>query len=136
MTRPAPEEAPLPSNRSFGRLFVIVFGLVALWSWWRGGAWLPVWLGLSAATLVVTLVAPDRLAPLNRLWMRFAELLHRVVSPVMLGVIYFIVLTPFALVMRVRGRDPLSRRFEPGMKSYWVARDPPGPDPKTLPNQF
>lgn len=127
---------PMPSNQSFGRLFAVIFAILAAWMWWRSSSWIWLWLALSAATLGVTLVAPDRLAPLNRLWMRFAALLHRVMSPLMLGIIYFAVITPFAVVMRLRGRDQLSRRFDAASKSYWIERTPPGPDPKTLPNQF
>lgn len=136
MTRSSSEDLVLPTNRSFGRLFVIVFALLALWSWWSGGSWWRVWLGLGVLVLAVTLFAPALLTPLNRLWMKLAALLHRVVSPVMLGVIFFGVITPYACVMRMRGRDPLLRRFEPSSRSYWIERKPPGPDPKSLPNQF
>jgi hypothetical protein len=136
MTRSSPENLVLPSNRSFGRLFVIVFTLLALWSWWSGGSWWRIWLGLSVLVLAVTLFASSLLTPLNRLWMKFAAVLHRFVSPVMLGIVFFGVITPYACVMRMRGRDPLLRRFDPSSRSYWIERKPPGPDPKSLPNQF
>ena len=136
MTEKPARELALPSNRSFGGLFVVVFALLAAWSWWRGGSWYPGWATLAAVTLAVTLAAPQMLTPLNRLWMRFAELLHRVVSPIMLGVVFFIVVTPFGWAMRLAGRDPMARSFDPGARSYWIERRPPGPDPKTMPNQF
>jgi len=127
---------PLPSNRSFGTLFVVVFGLLGAYSWGRGGAVYPWAFGLSALTLAVTLAKPDWLAPANRAWMKLAELLNRVVSPVVLGVIFYGMFTPIAWVMRWAGRDAMKRRFEPDARSYWVERDPPGPDPAGLPNQF
>jgi hypothetical protein len=127
---------PLPSNRSFGTLFVVVFGLLGAVSWWRGGAIYPWVFGLSALTLAVTLVKPDWLAPANRAWMKLAELLNRVVSPIVLGVIFYGVFTPIAWAMRWAGRDAMKRRFEPAAHTYWVERDPPGPDPAGLPNQF
>ena len=127
---------PLPSNRSFGTLFVVVFGLLGAVSWWRGGAIYPWVFGLSALTLAVTLVKPDWLAPANRAWMKLAELLNRVVSPIVLGVIFYGIFTPIAWVMRWAGRDAMKRRFEPAAHTYWVERDPPGPDPAGLPNQF
>jgi len=127
---------PLPSNRSFGTLFVVVFGLLGAYSWWRGGAVFPWAFGLSVLTLVVTLAKPDWLAPANRAWMKLAELLNRAVSPIVLGVIFFGVLTPTALLIRMVGRDVMKRRFEPAARTYWVERDPPGPDPVGLPNQF
>ena len=126
----------LPSNRSFGTLFVVVFGLLGAYSWWRGGAVYPWAFVLSALTLAVTLAKPDWLAPANRAWMKLAELLNRVVSPVVLGVIFFAIFTPTAWVMRLAGRDAMKRGFEPAARTYWVQRDPPGPDPAGLPNQF
>jgi len=127
---------PLPSNRSFGTLFVVVFGLFGAYSWWRGGAAYPWAFGLSALTLVVTLAKPDWLTPANRAWMKLAELLNRVVSPVVLGVMFYGLFAPTAWVMRLAGRDAMKRRFEPAARTYWVERDPPGPDPAGLPNQF
>jgi hypothetical protein len=127
---------PLPSNRSFGTLFVVVFALVGAYSWWRGGAVWPWALGLSALTLAITLAKPDALAPANRAWMKLAELLNRIVSPLVLGLIFYGMFTPIAWGMRLAGRDAMKRRFEPEARTYWVNRDPPGPDPAGLPNQF
>ena len=128
--------APLPSNRSFGTLFVVFFGLLGASSWWRGGR-IYLWaFGLSALTLVVTLAKPEWLATANRAWMKLAELLNRVVSPIILGVMFYGLFTPIAWVMRRAGRDAMKRRLEPAARTYWVERDPPGPDPAGLPNQF
>ena len=129
-------KVPLPSNRSFGILFVVVFGLLGAYSWWRGGTVYPWAFGLSVLTLVVTLAKPEWLAPANRAWMKLAELLNRVVSPIVLGVIFYGVFTPTAWVMRLAGRDAMKRRFEPATRTYWIERAPPGPDPAGLPNQF
>jgi hypothetical protein len=126
----------LPSNRSFGTLFVVVFGLLGAYSWWRGGAVYPWAFGLSGLTFLVTLAKPDWLAPANRAWMKLAELLNRVVSPIVLGVIFFGIFTPTAWAMRLAGRDAMKRDFEPAARTYWVEREPPGPDPAGLPNQF
>jgi len=68
--------------------------------------------------------------------MKLAEILNRVVGPVVLGAIFFLVLTPVAVAMRVIGRDAMKRRFEPAASTYWVERDPPGPDPAGFPDQF
>ena len=130
------KNVPLPSNRSFGTLFVVVFGLLGAYSWWRGGGVYPWAFGLSGLTFVVTLAKPDWLAPANRAWMKLAEVLNRVVSPIVLGVMFFGLFTPTAWVMRLAGRDAMKRRFEPAARTYWVERDPPGPDPAGLPHQF
>lgn len=126
----------LPSDRSFGVVFVVFFALLAALAWWRGGSWAAWPAGLSLLTLIVAWLRPRLLRPLNRQWMRLAELLHRIVSPVVLGLIYFGLFTPMAWGMRLRGRDALNRRFDAGAKSYWIDREPPGPDPKSLPNQY
>lgn len=130
------DPSPLPSNRSFGVLFVAVFALAGSYLWWRGGTLHPWWFGLSASTLLVTLVKPDLLAPLNRAWMGLAALLHAIVSPIVLGIMFYGVFAPTALVMRLAGRDALKRRFDPQATSYWQERDPPGPDPSGLPHQY
>jgi flagellar biosynthesis protein FlhB len=130
--RPAPA---LPSNRSFGWTFTVVFVLVGLYGLWRGGAasWV---LALAALMAVVTLTRDTWLTPLNRAWMKFGELLGRVVSPVVLGLIFFGVFTPFAVVMRLFGRDAMCRKWDAAAPSYWVKRDPPGPADDSYRNMF
>jgi hypothetical protein len=126
----------VPSNRSFGWLFTIVFALLGGYSFWQDG-WLYPWaLTLAAITAGVTLARPVWLAPFNRAWMRFGELLHHVVSPVVLGLIFYGVFTPVGFVMRLAGRDIMRRRFEPGSASYWIERNPPGPAADSFKDQF
>jgi hypothetical protein len=129
-------ELPLPSNRSFGALFVVMFALAGAHGWWRGGPSYVWWLALSGVTLLVTLCKPDLLAPLNRAWMRVAELLNKIASPILLGFMFYGVFTPTGIAMRLAGRDPMTRHFDPHARTYWRERTPPGPDPSGLPNQF
>ena len=119
----------LPSNRSFGWTFVVVFTLVALFAY----PWL---IALAALTAAVTVMRDQWLEPLNRAWMRFGALLNRIVSPLVLGLIFFVVFTPVGMVMRLAGRDAMSRRFEPGRRSYWVPREPPGPREDSFRDMF
>ena len=127
---------PLPSNRSFGLTFTVVFALLGAWMAYRSSPHFFVPLVASGLFLVATLAIPGALHPLNVAWMRLAVVLNRIVSPVVMGVIYFGVLTPVAAFMRLRGRDILHRRFDAGRASYWIKRDPPGPDGSTFPRQF
>lgn len=127
----------LPSDRRFGALFTAVFALLAAMRWHRGGLTPVVWV-LAAAALVFVLLAllrPAWLAPLNRAWMKLADLLGKVVSPLVLGVIFFVLITPYALIARLSGRDPL-RLKRRQVSSYWLERDPPGPTPDSLRNQY
>jgi hypothetical protein len=128
--------APLPTDRSFGFTFTAVFALVGAWMAWKSSANFLIPLAASGLFLLTSLVVPRVLHPLNVAWMRLAFWLNRVVSPVVMGVIYFGVFTPIAMVMRLRGRDALHRRFDQGLSSYWIRRDPPGPDGASFPRQF
>ena len=127
---------PLPSNRSFGTLFTVVFALLAALAWWKGSAafgWLA---AVSALFAVVTLLWASWLTPLNRAWMALARVLNKIVSPIVLGVLYYGVVTPFGMVMRAAGKDPMRRRFDTAANSYWIHRQPPGPPPESLRDQF
>src|ERR1700730_1765795 len=97
----------LPSNRSFGITFGVVFALIGAIGWWKGAprAWAAV--AISLAFFVLGLVAPGVLRPLNVVWMRLAGLMNRVVSPVVLAVIFYGVVTPYAAALRLMGRDLL-----------------------------
>ena len=133
--RASTAELVLPPNRSFGFLFCAVFAIVAAWPLLSGNG--PrIWaVGVSAAFALLAVLAPDLLTPLNRAWMRFGALLHRIVSPIVLAILFFIVITPFGLVMQAMKRDPLRlRRLDE--RSYWVDRAPPGPRPDSLDKQF
>ena len=130
------KDFPLPSNRSFGTLFIIVFALMAGLACWRSnGAW-PWLAGVSVAFAIVTWVRPSWLTPLNKAWMGLAYLLNKVVSPVVLGVLYYAAITPLGVGRRLLGKDPMRRRFAPHAASYWIPRRPPGPSPESLRDQF
>ena len=92
--------------------------------------------GVAGAFLAVALVRPAWLAPFNRAWFKFGLLLQRVVNPLVMAVIYFAVVTPTGLVMRALGKDPLRLRYDPDAESYWIHRDPPGPERESMKNQF
>jgi len=85
---------------------------------------------------LVAFLHPSLLAPLNRLWAKLGLILFAVVSPVTLAIVYYGCITPIGWLMRLTGKDPLRLRFEPEAKSYWVSRQPPGPAPDSLMNQF
>ena len=124
------------SERGFGLVFATVFLIVGLWPVLSGSAPRLWSLAIAAAFLAVALVAPKVLEPLNRLWYRFGLLLNRIVSPVVLAVLFFATVMPIGLIMRLSGKDILRMRFEPDASTYWIERKPPGPDPQMMPKQF
>ncbi len=128
---------PLPSDRSFGLTFAAVFALLAGWLAYKGNGYWVVSLGASAAFAVLAIAIARVLHPLNVAWMWFGGVLHRIVSPIVLGIIFFGVFTPVALIFKLRGRDALNRKFESSQPSYWLHRTPPGPDAeRSFPRQF
>jgi len=124
------------SNRAFGFVFAGFFALLSGLAWWNASGWLIGWLGASASFLIAALAAPRLLRPLNWLWFKFGMLLHAIVSPVVLGLLFFITITPVGWLMRLMGARPLNLKFDRAAKSYWINRDPPGPPPASLKNQF
>ena len=128
---------PLPSDRSFGFTFVVVFLLGTAWAAWTRHVPVAIVLAvLCGVTLAVTLANAKLLHPLNRAWMKVGAAIHAVVNPIVLGGIFFLVIAPVGIVMRLAGRDALRRRLEPDARTYWIERAPPGPAPDSLPNQF
>jgi hypothetical protein len=124
------------SNRAFGIVFTIVFAIIAAWPLVKGGP-VRLWAAAVAAIfLVLALAAPRVLRPLNRAWTAFGVLLGKIISPIMLFVVYVIAVVPTGLILRLRGKDPLHRRFDPEAKSYWVHRVPPGKPDATMSRQF
>lgn len=130
------EELKGSSDRVFGLVFAAFIAILAFWPLLSGGTariWLLVPAGLF---LLLALLAPPALAPLNRLWMRFGLLLGKVVSPIALGIVFLLAVVPIGWLLRRSGKDPLRRTLDSAAGSYWIPRDPPGPDPKTMNRQF
>jgi len=124
------------SDRTFGVVFTIAFVIIAAWPLMKGGL-IRIWAAAVAVVfLVLALAIPRSLAPLNRLWMAFGLLLGRIISPIMLFLVYCIAVVPTGLIMRLTGKDPLHRRFDRKATSYWVHRVPPGKPDATMTRQF
>lgn len=130
------EHGELPSNRSFGLVFMAFFLIVALWPLFSGGG-VRIWsFWVSGVFAALALLLPAPLAPLNRLWFKLGLLLGRIVSPIAIGIVFFVVVTPMGILMRLAGKDLLRLRLDRGASTYWIPRTPPGPEPGSLKNQF
>ena len=124
------------SNRTLGIVFAVFFALVAVLPMLRGHAVRRWALPISALFLLAALAAPEILTPLNRAWTALGSLLHAVVNPIVLGVLFYLVFTPFGWVLRRMGKDFLRLRPAPDAATYWIARNPPGPPPESMSRQF
>ncbi len=130
-------EAAGSSDRSFGLVFAVVFTIVGLWPAVFGDGGLNWWaVAVAGLFLALALLRPALLAPLNRAWTRFGLVLHRIVNPVIMGLIFYLVITPVALAMRLAGRDALRLRKSAAAESYWIDREPPGPAPDSMGDPF
>jgi hypothetical protein len=124
------------SDRSFGLVFAGFFVLLGGLSVYKGDQRWEVWFPLGVLFGVLALTAPQVLAPLNRVWAKFGLLLHAIISPVVIGLLFCVCITPIGFLMRLFGKDPLRLRFERDAPSYWIQREPPGPSPESFKNQF
>jgi hypothetical protein len=130
------EEAANPgSDRTFGLVMAGALAVLALLNGWHHGRLWPWEATIAALFLLAALLRPALLKPLNRLWMKLGLVLHRVVNPIVMGLLFFGTIWPTGLVMRMRGRDLLRLKREPSSDSYWIERSP-GPAPETMRDQF
>ena len=131
------DEKVIPSsNRSFGMVLAAFFALIGLLPLLRGHP-ARLWaLPLSGIFLLAALVAPAALAPLNRIWTAVGALLHKITNPIILGAFFYLVFTPFGALLRLFGKDFLRLKRVPGAQSYWILKQPSGPPPESMSNQF
>ncbi|NJL07389.1 MAG: hypothetical protein HC900_03340 [Methylacidiphilales bacterium] len=125
------------SERSFGVVFAVAFaviGLLPIVTRGDGARW---WaLAVAVAFAAVAILAPALLGPLNRAWFKFGLLLHHLVNPLIMGLLFYGAFVPMALVLRASGRDLLRLKRESAAESYWILRDPPGPETGSMSKQF
>ena len=126
------DEIKVGSNKSFGVVFFLVFLIISLYPLLNSEN-LRLWsLIVSLVFLILGVLNSNLLSPLNKIWFKFGVLLGRIVSPIILGIIFFLVVTPTGLVMRLLGKDVLNLKFS-NYKSYWIEKT--GPKSK-MKNQF
>lgn len=124
------------SDRAFGLVFGAFFALVGLSPLWKHQPRRTWALALAAVFLLVAIFRPIWLHSLNRAWIQLGLLLARVVNPIVMGVLFFVVVVPTAVIFRLLGKDPLRLTLDAKGPSYWIERRPAGPSPHTMANQF
>ena len=125
----------LPSNKSFGILFSSVFGSISIYAYINNNLIMAVILAVFTSILIfITMISPKVLVTANRLWMNFGLLLGRLISPIVIGVIFFILITPVAILLRLTGRDIL--KIKRPLKTNWVGRQHSVPSKNSFKKQF
>ena len=115
------DDIKISSNRNFGIVFFVVFLLIALYPLTYGGE-IRIWsLIISIIFLILGLLNSKILAPLNKIWFKFGILLGKIVSPLIMGIIFFLVVTPIGLIMRLLRKDVLNLKYNKN-KSYWIEK--------------
>ena len=113
------------SNRSFGLVFFLVFIIIGLWPLIDSGQ-VRIWsIGISLVFLILGLINSKLLTPLNLLWFKFGMTLGAIIAPIVMGAIFFIVVTPTALIMNIMGKNLLRKKNDKKKETYWIKRDKP-----------
>jgi len=114
------------SNRSFGLVFFVLFFIIAIWSFKGEFSQIKIFpLIISFIFLILGLANSNILTPLNKLWFKFGLLLGRLISPVIMAFIFFLIVTPTALIMKVARKDSMRKKYDKKAKSYWLKRQYP-----------
>lgn len=128
------EKLRLGGEREFGKVFAIFFALLAGFSWYRANLTTAIGFGAaSAIVLVLAYSAPASLKWPNRVWIGLGLLLSKITQPIILGLLFFVVITPIGLIMRLRRSDLLRLKFDPSATTYWIARER---QPNSMSKQF
>ncbi len=110
------------SNRSFGFLFFAVFLIIGLWPLKNGDNLNLYFIVASIIFLILGLINSKLLSPLNKLWIKFGEILGIVIAPIVMAMVYFVILTPVSFIVRIFGKDLLGLNFLKDKKTYWIKR--------------
>ena len=125
MKRVDSEKIKISSNRSFGLLFFVVFLIVSLWPLTHEGS-IRIWsVIISIVFLILGLLNSKFLTPLNLLWFKFGMILGAIVSPIVMGIVFFLVVTPIGLLLSIMGKDVLNKKYNKKKETYWIKRKTP-----------
>jgi len=120
------------SERMFGIIFSLLFSIIGMFPLWHGKK-VRLWAIAAAVVLfIVAIILPGALRVLNRTWIQISLVISRVTNPLIMTFLYYFVITPMGVIMRVLGRDPLRLQKDKIAKSYWIEREPSGPAPETM----
>ena len=110
------------NNKGFGLLFFVVFLVIGLWPLLKGDSPRIYFFPVALLFLILGVINSKILTPLNKTWIKFGELLGIIIAPIVMGFVYFVILTPLSLFIRVAGKDLLNVKFSNKVKTYWIKR--------------
>lgn len=130
------DDVVMGSELSFGLVFAGLFAVLAAYPLVKGGTIRLEYLGVAGVFLALALVRPQLLRPLNIVWFRLGLAIGRIMTPVVMALIYCVTVVPIGLLMRAAGKDVLRLERDAAATSYWIAREEPGPKPGSMKRQF
>jgi hypothetical protein len=130
------QQAVPSSDRSFAVVMAAALAVLGSINWWHDGGIWPWMVGTAVVVALLGYLSPAIFRPLNWLWFKLGLLLHALVSPVLMGLLFYGVVWPTGAIMRACGKDTLRLRMERDRDSYWIKREPPGPEPASMKDQF
>ena len=110
------------SNKSFGLLFFVVFLIIGLWPLKNGESFNYYFIIASVVFLILGLLNSKLLSPLNKSWIKLGEILGIIIAPIVMALVYFVILTPISIIVRVFGKDLLGLKFLKEKETYWINR--------------
>jgi hypothetical protein len=113
-----------------------VFGLIGAWGLYKASSHWPIWLSVAAVFAIVTLVRPQSLGPANRAWLKLGLLMYKVVNPVIMAILFFGMILPIGVLMRMFGKDFLRLARDQQAPTYWLPRVDPRPQSESMKQQF
>ena len=123
MKRVDSDKIKISSNRSFGLLFFVVFLIVSLWPLTHEGS-IRIWsVIVSAVFLILGLINSRLLTPFNVLWFKLGMILGAIISPIVMGIVFFLVVTPTGFILRIMGKDLLNKKYDKEKETYWIKRN-------------
>ena len=118
------EQAPKQlSNRAFGLIFAVIFLVIALWPLINGASPRTWALIIVALFTLPAILYPSVLTPLNAAWVKFGLFIHKIVNPILIGLIFFLTVLPTGLMLKLFGKDPMRRKLDANATTYWQQRD-------------
>lgn len=129
------QSVPISSDREFGLVMASVMFVIAIWPFVLTQG--DVRYGAVAVSILLALLAlfiPKALHPFNRVWGKLGEILHKLVTPIVMGILFFAVVTPIAMLMRLSGKRPLNLKFNPDVSTYWLSKE--HPEQESMKHQF
>jgi len=114
------QKVKLGTDKSFGVVFSVAFLLISIAGFWNNTNWYMHTILASLIFVILSFIKPVILRPLNFVWFKIGLLLHSIINPIIMSILFFIVITPFALIMRLFGKSPININYDNSAKSYWI----------------